>query len=391
MVDIAVRPDADPVLADHLPEAFGRENAEDVADLVFESTEEERAGVDAGHAPLFRLDDPSGLHRSFDREAWQRRGAGLPGEWTQDEARYAAHRVFTEQNGPTRGRPEEILTGEFGGARLRLRVRNGQIMDVWAAPGGRHPDGPAPAGRVLATAEVRPPVRPLLRSLQAQFFQSYEARRVQEPGGDTRTVLTVRVQLRAEGLEGSPALVEQQLDLVRLNAEEGVRDVLNQGQRLPNGDLLEVAVRFVDSPQEAHHVVEVQSHTSQEHAQHWGVNTEPRVIGHEVGHLLGLADEYRRQSAGPRPVYPEFGLMTAPGRDEFGRVWYDAQHPVQSDNTPPVSLRPHNLNELGSVLDRVFGTAPRPVPAGEFPMRAAFGEDARRSRSSTGRTAWAGT
>ncbi len=249
---------------------------------------------------------------------------------------------------------------------------------MWAAPGGRHPDGPAPTGRVLATAEVRPPVRPLLRSLQAQFFQSYEARRVQEPGGDTRTVLTVRVQLRAEGLEGSPALVEQQLDLVRLNAEEGVRDVLNQGQRLPNGDLLEVAVRFVDSPQEAHHVVEVQSHTSQEHAQHWGVNTEPRVIGHEVGHLLGLADEYRRQSAGPRPVYPEFGLMTAPGRDEFGRVWYDAQHPVQSDNTPPVSLRPHNLNELGSVLDRVFGTAPRPVPAGEFPMRAAFGEDARR-------------
>ncbi|MFE7591755.1 EndoU domain-containing protein, partial [Kitasatospora sp. NPDC057512] len=319
--------------------------------------------------------------RVFGEQARREGGLGLPPEWTREQTRYAALWVYEEQNGAASGRGrDEILTGEYGGVRIRLLVRNRQIIDYWAAPGQRFDaTEPAEPARVLDTAEVRPPVRRFLRSLQAQFIQSYEVRRVVDADGDTRTVLTVRVHLEADDLTGSRAETERDLDRVRLNAEAGVRDVFGQGQRLPDGSLLEVAIRFVDRDS-AHHVVEVRSYTSQEHAQHWGVDSPPRVIGHEVGHLLGLADEYRRQEAGPRPVHPEFGLMTAPGRDTYGRVWYDAQHPVElADANPAVSLRPHNLNELGAVLDRVFRTDLRPVPAGGFPVRAAFDEDVLRT------------
>ncbi|MFF2619536.1 EndoU domain-containing protein [Kitasatospora sp. NPDC058046] len=364
---------------------------EDGTVTAFRPAADQRGLVAPAHAPGAGAVDVPSLDgapvltpdqlRVFGEQARREGGTGLPPEWTREQTRHAALWVYEQQNGAASGRGrDEILTGAYGDVRIRLLVRNRQIIDYWAEPGQRFDaTEPAEPVRVLATAEVRPPVRRFLRSLQAQFIQSYEVRRVVDADGDTRTVLTVRVHLEADGLTGSRAEAERDLDRVRLNAEAGVRDVFGQGLRLPDGSLLEVAIRFVDRDS-AHHVVEVRSYTSQEHAQHWGVDSPPRVIGHEVGHLLGLADEYRRRGAGPRPVHPEFGLMTAPGSDIYGRVWYDAGHPVELGVTnPAVSLRPHNLNELGAVLDRVFRTDLRPVPAGEFPVRAAFGEDALRT------------
>ncbi|KJY26247.1 EndoU domain-containing protein, partial [Streptomyces sp. NRRL S-495] len=384
---------------------YGRER---LLDAVFDGTAGVRDGVDRDSAAMLRFPDPEdppaapdlrqplAAHYDqyrFEPQALAHGGLGLPREWRAEERHHAAQQVLLESDHfRERRRTAAIVEGEFAGVRMRLLVENGRIADYHAALGQRLGDqrvqaAPAPLpGRVLRTVEVRPPDTGtpegrFLSSLQAQRVQAFEAQRLVDPDGDTRTVLTVRVHLDTGGVTTTGARRAWDLEHVQLATETGLRQLYDRGQRLPDGDRLEVAVRFVDADQDPHHTVELWDGSVPEDSGNWGVESDPRVIAHEVGHLLGLDDEYRRPGTRPRPVYPELGLMSAPALDRFGRVSVDAAHPRLDDGTdlPDTALRPHNLDQLGAVLDRAFGTPPQVTPPGTLPRRAEFGEDARRT------------
>ncbi|MFJ4091168.1 EndoU domain-containing protein [Kitasatospora sp. NPDC089913] len=391
-----------------LPAALQREHEQGLIDAVFHGTEHVREGMDGESAPMLRFPDPDDPpaapelrpvpprfdRRLFEPQALVHSGLGLPREWIADERHHAAEQVLRASDyHRDRLRTQAIVEGEFAGVRMRLLVDNGRILDYHAPSGQRFGDQasaspvPPPApGRVLRTVEVRPPDTGtpegrFLSSLQAQRIQAFEARRVMDPDGDTRTVLTVRVHLDTDGLTSTGARRTWDIEHVHLSAETGLRQVYDRGQRLPDGSRLEVAVRFVGPTEAPHHTVGLWDGTVPEDSGTWGVESHPRVIAHEIGHLLGLDDEYRRPGSDPRPVYPGLGLMSSASLDRYGRPSFDAAHPRQDIGTdmPEAAVRPHHLDQLGAVLDRAFGRPPAVTPPGTQQRRAEFGEDARRT------------
>lgn len=323
------------------------------------------------------------MREVFTDAAWERPAQGVPSGWTAADARYAAYRTLRGGLADEQG----LVWAEYAGRTVVVQAENG-LITRFQIDAVRGEDGSAPPSgthRVLATAEVRPPADAFRHSLAARFVQSFEATRIALPGGDTETVLGLRIHLGTGELSGlPPAEREAGLRALRARAVEGVDEQFNRGQRLPNGDLLRVEVTFVDSPGEAHHTVELYPDHPRANALNWDLGLHRSTIAHELGHLLGLPDEYREAGRPPRPVYGDGALMSAQVADRFGRFRVDhdnsaggvAPHPAQG-------LPARYLRELGSVVDEAFGPAGGPVgrrvvPGGP-PARARFGEDTLRT------------
>ncbi|KJY24182.1 hypothetical protein, partial [Streptomyces sp. NRRL S-495] len=107
-------------------------------------------------------------------------------------------------------------------------------------------------------------------------------------------------------------------------------------------------------PDAAHHEVEVLAPEPgvpiREHSGLWGLDTNGTVLAHELGHLLGLPDEYRERrlheetvdengdrtvlerGIRPRPSYTDAGLMggTHAGNN---RVRFDQDAGILTDGT----------------------------------------------------------
>ncbi|WP_344345417.1 EndoU domain-containing protein, partial [Kitasatospora putterlickiae] len=318
------------------------------------------------------------VREAFTDAAWARPALGVPSDWTPADARYAAYRVLLAGTPDPRGR----IQGEFAGRGVVVFTENGRITgfriavplpgDVPAPPPGTH--------RVLATAEVRPAEDAFRRSLAARDLRSFEATRVELPGGDTETVLRMRIHLDTADLSGlTPAERESGLLGMRTRVANGLDEQFNRGQRLPGGDLLRFEVLFVDTPEEAHHTVAVHPTQPRASALHWDLVIDRSTLAHELGHLLGLPDEYREAAFGPRPVYQDGGLMAGQGVDTFGRFLVDHDDPAGSTAAlhPAQGLPARYLRELGSAVDEAFG--PADGPAGGPPRRAAFGEQTLRT------------
>ncbi|WP_049661029.1 hypothetical protein, partial [Kitasatospora sp. MY 5-36] len=301
---LPVAPGAVPSLAQVLPRQF-REAAGTV-DLEFVT------GTQLRKSPPVREvhvggDWTAGLRPSFTAPAWDRPGRGLPPEWGVAEARYAAHHVLRTGTAEVvgeaaAGRPApEVRRGRFAGVRLNVRVEDGVITDVWGEPHQKlRPQLTAPVAGgeavLVPTQEVRPPQDAFIRAITARELESFDARRVRLPDGDTETVLTVRLYLDLEAkLDLADGPTAAAVEALREAGREGVEKVYNTGQRLPSGDLLRVEVEFVPDRSTAHHTVAVRERQDRANHRTWGLNTEARTTAHEIGPLLGLADEYRRQ------------------------------------------------------------------------------------------------
>ncbi|WP_380283768.1 EndoU domain-containing protein [Kitasatospora purpeofusca] len=337
-----------------------------------------------------------GAQALFAPAVWDRptEGRHLPREWTADEARYAASVVarsaFRAPAGPVPpgGTTAPTLRhGEFAGVKLTVRVEDGRITDFWARPDQRVPDQsatPAPERRrVLGTREVAPPADAFDRALEERRLQRFSVSRVRLADGDTESVVTVKVYLDTGDLDLTKRAAKDGLKDLTRNARARMAEIYDLGQRLPGGDRLRVKLAFVRGPGEAHHTVQVHPTQPRPNALNWGLDTPAKAVVHEVGHLLGLPDEYREPSrpGRVRPVHGDGGMMGATTRDRFDRVGVDADNPHGngSREDPRPVLKARNLRQLGAVIDTAFGAERGPGPEGTHPPRPRVNEDARRA------------
>ncbi|MFD7729397.1 EndoU domain-containing protein [Kitasatospora phosalacinea] len=245
----------------------------------------------------------------------------------------------------------------------------------------QHTQQHTPAGEsptVLGTREIRPPVNEFARNQAARAFESFQATKLKLPDGDTETLLTLRVHLDTRHLDPAAPDTAQALEALKQRARKGVADAYDLGQRLPNGDRLRVEVEFVDDPADAHHTATVHPEQRREDLRNWSLHSDATTLAHELGHAMGLADEYREAGGGPRPVYPDAGLMGTWYFDKEGNPLLDADRTgLGSGGKAPSSvLKARNLRQLGATVDAAFGPAPSPHP--DLPARARFDEDTRR-------------
>jgi hypothetical protein len=136
---------------------------------------------------------------------------------------------------------------------------------------------------------------------------------------------TVKVHLDASGPD---------VDALKARTQEGVDALFNQGHRLPGGDQLHVTVEFTDNPADAHGHIAVTDPDGRANQLNWPVDTDSRRLAHEVGHFLGLQDEYVEPGRA-KPVFQH-----QPGR---GRVVADNGPMTAGIDSPTMEIKPRNL------------------------------------------------
>ncbi|WP_326579490.1 hypothetical protein OIE69_37960 [Actinacidiphila glaucinigra] len=124
----------------------------------------------------------------------------------------------------------------------------------------------------------------------------YDVRRF-EVGGRSVTDLTVRVRLAGEGLSPS------QVDALWDRAVSGVERVFNRpGAVLRDESVLHVTLeRVTGNASDAHLNVNVGGSRGAMNQHQWRIDATEQDLAHELGHQLGLRDEYRDTTAGHRP------------------------------------------------------------------------------------------
>ncbi|WP_189210565.1 glycosyltransferase [Actinokineospora fastidiosa] len=115
----------------------------------------------------------------------------------------------------------------------------------------------------------------------------YDVRLMEVEPGRLVQEYTVRLHL----VPKKPVTPDQVTDM-KDKARLGVDALFNQGYRLPSGPQLHVRLEFVDTPGAAHVVVDVENN-NRANEEMWGTRVPPVTLAHEVGHYLGLPDEYR--------------------------------------------------------------------------------------------------
>ncbi|WP_307064675.1 hypothetical protein [Streptomyces sp. B3I8] len=189
----------------------------------------------------------------------------------------------------------------------------------------------------------------------------FDVRRFQTAAGVWVADLTVRVRLVPVGGVADGDVREVADRVAGLFA----REVNGAGYRLPGGDLLHVNVEFVGDGASAHHRVRVHAGGGATTTRDWflsqgdGVPTSVFQLGHEVGHMVGLKDQY---------LDPAMALRHRPGLSavrEGGSVM--AAHPRGGRFLSDEDLaRIHTVITSGPVIrDLPHPLAPTTDPAGD--------------------------
>nr|WP_145489527.1 MULTISPECIES: hypothetical protein [Streptomyces] len=181
------------------------------------------------------------------------------------------------------------------------------------------------------------PRRPLDRTPRFVVRSAFDARAFRV--GDTKvTDLTVRVAFR-DGSGHDPGTAWQRL-------RQGAEEFYNRpGHRLPDGSLLHVTVERVPVDADPHLVVDLAGHDRPMDQRTWWPDAEPVAYAHELGHQLGLRDEYREDDEGP-------------GRAQVAGSLLGDFHRPAPDGLAQGGLRGRHLQLLGALV----GDVPESVP-----------------------------
>jgi Domain of unknown function (DUF4157)/Bacterial toxin 4 len=106
-------------------------------------------------------------------------------------------------------------------------------------------------------------------------------------GGTQATEITIRLKLNAHA-----GVTPADIQSVQSRTRAGVDQHYNGGHTLPNGDQLSVKIEFVDSAAQAHQVIELYPGDGDANQRDWFVNNHQTIYAHELGHQMGLLDEY---------------------------------------------------------------------------------------------------
>ncbi|MYR84684.1 hypothetical protein GTY41_06900, partial [Streptomyces sp. SID685] len=149
----------------------------------------------------------------------------------------------------------------------------------------------APKAPTATASTTTAPRRPLDRAPRFVVRSAFDARAFRV--GDTKvTDLTVRVAFR-DGSGHDPDTAWHRL-------QQGAEEFYNRpGHRLPDGSLLHVTVERVPADSDPHLVVDLADHDRPMDQRTWWPDAEPVAYAHELGHQLGLRDEYREDGEGP--------------------------------------------------------------------------------------------
>ena len=294
-----------------------------------------------------------------ERRAQARRSAPRPAEDGSGSGRSAPEPTPPV---PTRAGDERLPFGEggpaprrdAGGAAEPPRSQptgpgsTGQSTGGSATTSAQHPAGDVVEVRYHYAEERYPPIgtAPPANPPSYRGRAGYDAVRIVE--GDVRyQELVIKLHLDPGSGVTQPDLQRIQLDVV-----QGVQGIYNDPQhQLLNGDTLRVRVEFTSNPLEAHAIVDVGPAGGGRRADqfNWQVGDDPMIHAHEIGHHLGLPDEYVEGAFEPRPSTSR-DRPGAPGVTDDRSIMGGYYERLRDVIDPGARLRERHLAEIGDAI-----------------------------------------
>jgi hypothetical protein len=182
----------------------------------------------------------------------------------------------------------------------------------------------------------------------------FDARRF-DVSGQRYTDLTVKVHM-----DGTGQVTAGQLDAVWGRAQAGVDRLFNSpGHTLPDGSVLHVTLERAESGTAAHLKATVGPHGTPSSQDMWAVDADDQVLAHELGHQLGLRDEYREAT----PERDEDQGTTSKHRPEItGSLMGDFTR-APKDDLPRGGMRDRYLHLLNAIIGDLDTATPTSAAA----------------------------
>jgi hypothetical protein len=171
------------------------------------------------------------------------------------------------------------------------------------------------------------------------------------------TAVEIRVHLDGSSTGATPADIER----IKADATRGVDEKFNNQHSLKSSSgadsQLHVEVVFVDDPADAHLRVTAHGGEGQAVQNQWFADSDSTVHAHELGHQLGLLDEYQDPKAVNRATPTSPGVQS--DQSMMGNFWI--RDPVTGDVIPDpnAGLKPRHLDQMSAdIKDKVDSAAP---------------------------------